>query len=405
MVVAEELFRSALHLTAPWVISSLRFGEGEQKLEIWIDFIKGAKFPCPECNSLDCDIHDTTTRTWRHLDFFEHQTLIHGRVPRIQCPNCGVKQVKIPWARERSGFTLLMEALIVFFATTMQISQISEKLHIPDKKIWRVVSHYVEDARKRADYSKVTSVGLDETSRKKGHQYITVFADLASGSIIHICSGKDSSVLKSFSVSLLTHNADPNQISDFCSDMSPAFIRGISEEFPHSSIIFDKFHVMKLVNDAVDEVRRNEQQKNRVLKNTRYIWLKNPSSLTQKQTILLGGLKDMNLKTARAYNLKLSLQTFWSMEDLHSAQIYFKKWYFWATHSQLSAIVKVAKTLKEHWNGIINFFENRFSNGLLEGLNSMIQTLKANARGYRNDENFMTMIFLRHGNLQFNLPT
>jgi transposase len=187
--------------------------------------------------------------------------------------------------------------------------------------------------------------------------------------------------------------------------MSPAFIRGIIEEFPHSSIIFDKFHVMKLVNDAVDEVRRIEQQKNRVLKNTRYIWLKNPTSLTQKQIKHLGGLKEMNLKTARAYNLKLSLQTFWNMKDLESAISYFKKWFFWATHSQLPAIIRVAKTLKEHWTGIINYFEDRFSNGLLEGLNSMIQALKANARGYRNDDNFMIMIYLRHGNLKFNLPT
>ena len=405
MVVAEELFRSALHLTAPWVISSLRFGEGERKLEIWIDFLEGAKFPCPICNSLDCGVHDTTTRTWRHLDFFEHQTLIHARIPRIECPECGVKQVNVPWARERSGFTLLMEALIVFFATTMQISQISEKLNIPDKKIWRIVAYHVQDALKRADYSNVKYIGLDETSRKKGHQYITVFADLTSGSIIHICSGKDSSVLKSFSDSLKLHNGEPNQILTFCSDMSPAFIKGIFEEFSHSSIVFDKFHVMKLVNEAVDEVRRIEQQRNRVLKNTRYIWLKNPSSLTQKQTGILGSLKDMNLKTSRAYNLKLSLQMFWNMEDSESAQTFFKRWYFWATHSQLPAIVKVAKTLKEHWNGIINYFDDHFSNGLLEGLNSMIQALKVNARGYRNDENFMTMIYLRHGQLKFNLPT
>jgi transposase len=183
-----------------------------------------------------------------------------------------VKQVKVPWGRERSGFTLLMDALIVFFATTMQISQISEKLHIPDKKIWRVVSYYVKDALSRADYSNVTSVGLDETSRKKGHEYITVFADLGSGSIIHICSGKDSSVLYSFSESLKSHKGDPNQISTIFNDKSPAFIRGILEEFAHSSIVFDKFHVMKLVNDAVDQVRRIEQQMNRVLKNTRYVF-------------------------------------------------------------------------------------------------------------------------------------
>ncbi len=135
MIIAEELFRVALHLAAPWKISSIKFEEGERKLDIWVDFPKGSRFSCPECNHLDCKVHDTTTRSWRHLDFFEHQTFLHGRVPCINCPNCGVRQVKIPWARERSGFTLLMDALIVFFAQTMKISQISEKLDIKDKRI------------------------------------------------------------------------------------------------------------------------------------------------------------------------------------------------------------------------------------------------------------------------------
>ena len=405
MIIAEELFRAALHLTAPWKISSIKFDEGERKLDIWVDFPKGSRFSCPECNHLDCEVHDTTTRSWRHLDFFEHQTFLHGRVPRINCPNCGVRQVKVPWARERSGFTLLMDALIVFFAQTMQISQISEKLDIKDKRIWRVISHYVAQALSESDFSKITSVGLDETSRRKGHQYITVFADIDTGRIIHICKGKDASALSSFSEALEKHNSNAEKIEDFCCDMSPAFIKGIKEQFPLASIIFDKFHVLKMVNEAVDEVRRIEQMFNRVLKNTRYIWLKNPSSLTKTQLKDLGGLKDMNLQTVRAYNLKLSLQMFWKMEDCESAEAYFKKWYFWATHCKLPAMIKIAKTLKNHWSGIISYFKDRYSNGLLEGLNSMIQALKANARGYRNDENFMTMIYLRHGQLKLNLPT
>jgi transposase len=405
MVIAEDLFRAALHLTAPWYISSINFTEGERKLDIWVDFPKGSRFPCPECNHLDCEVHDTTTRTWRHLDFFEHQTFLHGRIPRINCPNCGVRQVKVPWARERSGFTLLMEALIVFFAQTMQISQISEKLHIKDKRIWRVVSHYVEEALVKADLSNITSIGLDETSRRKGHEYITVFADINSGRVIFICKGKDASTLSVFSKELKDHNGSPEQIKDICCDMSPAFIKGITDEFPLSSVIFDKFHIIKLVNEAVDEVRRLEQLMNRILKNTRYIWLKNPSSLTKKQLKELGGLKDLNLRTVRAYNLKLALQEFWKFEDRETAEAYFKKWYYWATHSKLPAIVKAAKTLKNHWDGIISYFDNRYSNGLLEGLNSMIQSLKANARGYRNDENFMTMIYLRQGQLKLNLPT
>lgn len=405
MVIAEDLFRAALHLTAPWHISSINFIEGERKLDIWVDFPKGSRFPCPECNHLDCEVHDTTTRTWRHLDFFEHQTFLHGRIPRINCPNCGVRQAKVPWARERSGFTLLMEALIIFFAQTMQISQISEKLHIKDKRIWRVVSHYVEEALIKADLSDITSIGVDETSRRKGHEYITVFADINSGRVIFVCKGKDASTLSAFSKELKGHNGSPEQIKDICCDMSPAFIKGISDEFPLSSVIFDKFHIIKLVNEAVDEVRRLEQLMNQILKNTRYIWLKNPSSLTKQQLKELGGLKDLNLRTVRAYNIKLALQEFWKFEDRETAEAYFKKWYFWATHSKLPAIVKAAKTLKNHWDGIISYFDNRYSNGLLEGLNSMIQSLKANARGYRNDENFMTMIYLRQGQLKLDLPT
>jgi transposase len=405
MVIAEDLFKAALHLSSPWTISEIKFGEGERKLEIWIDFHQGSKFPCPECNGLDCDIHDTTAKTWRHLDFFEHKTFIHARVPRIKCEKCGIHQVNVPWARERSGFTLLMEALMVFFAQTMQISQISEKFNIRDKRIWRVIDYHVKEAIKKADYSEIKSIGVDETSRRKGHEYITVFADINTGRIIHICEGKDASTIESFSKSLRCHNGAPDQIESICCDMSPAFIKGITKIFPSSTIIFDKFHVVKMLNEAVDIVRRNEQILNRVLKSTRYIWLKNPSSLTKKQMKELGGLKDMNLKTVRAYNLKLSLLLFWSMEDEGSAETYFKKWYFWATHSKLQPIINMAKTVKKHWKGIISYFKDRYSNGLLEGLNSMIQSLKVCARGYRNDENFMTMIYLRHGQLKFDLPT
>ena len=193
----------------------------------------------------------------------------------------------------------------------MQISQISEKLPIKDKRIWRVVTHYIEDELKKADFSNITSVGVDETSRWKGHEYITVFADIHSGRVIYICKGKDSSTLSSFSDALKDHKGTPEQIKDICCDMSPAFIKGIEEEFPLSSIIFDKFRIIKLVNEVVDEVRRLEQVLNRILKNTRYLWLKNSSSLTKKQLKVLGGLKEMNLKTVRSYSIKLSLQEFW----------------------------------------------------------------------------------------------
>ncbi|MGB7000446.1 MAG: transposase, partial [Halobacteriota archaeon] len=188
-------------------------------------------------------------------------------------------------------------------------------------------------------------------------------------------------------------------------DMSPAFIGGIETEFPNASITFDKFHILKIVNEGIDMVRREEQAINKVLKKTRYIWLKNPVNLTKEQNKTLGALKDMNLKTIRAYNLKLSLQMFWDIQERGIAEQYLKKWYFWATHSRLKPMIKAAKTIKYHWDGVLNYFDSKITNGILEGTNSVVQLLKRSARGYRNIPNFITMIYLRLGHLKFQLPT
>ncbi len=187
--------------------------------------------------------------------------------------------------------------------------------------------------------------------------------------------------------------------------MSPAFIAGIESNFENASITFDRFHVMKLMNEAVDQVRREEQAHNASLKRTRYIWLRNPENLTQKQVKELGSLKDMQLKTSRAYEIKLGLRDFWNFRDPILAQSYLKKWYFWATHSRLTPVIDKAKTFKNHWNGILNYVNTRIDNGVLEGINSLIQAAKNSSRGFRSTKNFIITIYLRLGKLQFNLPT
>ena len=191
----------------------------------------------------------------------------------------------------------------------------------------------------------------------------------------------------------------------FCSDMSPAFISGITEQFPGSSLTFDKFHVMKMVNDAVDQVRREEQHHNAELKNTRYMWLKNPNDLSLAEKEKLGSLKDMNLMTSKAYNFKLSLKDFWTYNDKLLAEDFLKRWYYWASHSQIEPIIDAAKTIKSHWSGIINYAETKITNGVLEGLNSIVQSAKSSARGFRTTKNLILIIYLRLGKLQFNLPT
>jgi transposase len=186
--------------------------------------------------------------------------------------------------------------------------------------------------------------------------------------------------------------------------MSPAFIKGAADNFSQAKVTFDKFHVMKAVNKAVDQVRRNEQSDNKELKRTRYIWLKNKKNLTKKQKEKLKSLSEMNLKTMRAYNLRLSLQEFWNIDDLTTAASYLQKWYLWEIRSQLEPMVDIGRFIKKDWEGVMNYIESHINNGILEGLNSIFQIIKRKDRCFRNLNNFMTAIYLQCGKLDFDLP-
>jgi transposase len=298
-----------------------------------------------------------------------------------------------------------MESLILILAQNMTIKAVADLIDENDTRIWRVVHHYVEDARSNEDYSKVTTVGVDETSLSKGHNYISVFVDFDNSKVIYACEGRDSETIGAFKSDLESHKGCKQNIKNFCCDMSPAFISGIKNNFPDASLTFDKFHIMKMMNEAVDKVRREEQAHNISLKHTRYIWLKNPERLTDNQKATMCSLKDMRLKTVNSYNIKLSLRDFWNFKDPALAEDYLKKWYFWATHSRLKPVIDVAKTLKAHWTGTVNYIKTRIDNGILEGLNSLIQSAKSSARGFRSSSNLITIIYLRLGKLKFNLPT
>ena len=404
--VGIETLQLALGITDPWVIEGVDFNAEKKRFDIYLNFPKGTKFTCPSCGTHHCNIHDTRDKEWRHLDIFQYPTYLHVRVPRIECGQCkGIIQVNVPWAREYSSFTLLFEGMVVLMAQDMQVSHVAKRVNENDTRIWRIIKHYIKKALQKLDFSSITTFCVDETSERKGHKYITIFANKVTGYVLYVCKGKDASTVGNFFTELLSHHGNPSKITQACCDMSPAFISGITEYFVNAHIIFDKFHVMQLVNKAVDEVRRIDQVKNVLLKKTRYIWLKNPENLTEKQTELLASLRTMELKTARAYQMKLNLQHFWSIPDRETAEVYLKKWYFWLTHSKLEPMINVAKTIKKHWDGIMNYIDFKITNGLMEGLNSIVQTLKRSARGYRNTDNFILMIYLRCGHLKFDLPT
>ena len=401
-----DLFQLALVLRPPWQVVSCAFDLDNRRLDIEIDFPRGSIFSCPSCGREGCSAYDTERRTWRHLNFFQHEAYLTTRVPRVRCGKCGIKTVEVPWARSGSGFTLLFEALIMVMAKAMPVKSIADIVKEHDTRLWRVLDHYVDASRQEADFSTVTDVGVDETSSKRGHNYVSLFVDLEAPRVLFVTEGKDASTLDRFKTDLEVHQGDPSHIQEICCDMSPAFIKGVEKHFPEAHLTFDKFHVLKILNEAVDEVRRQEQQIRPELKGTRYLWLKNPENLKANQTETLEALaiKKLNLKTSRAYHIRMNFQEFWN-QPVHAAETFLKKWYFWATHSRLEPIKEAAYTMKRHWDGILRWFTSKINNGILEGINSLIQAAKARARGYRTTKNLITMIYLIGGKLQFHLPT
>jgi len=401
-----ELFQAALDLSDPWFVSASVFDGKAKTLSLKLDFPPGSTFCCPECGAENCQVYDTKEMTWRHMNFWQYETHISARRPRVHCDKCGVKVVNVPWARRGSGFTLLFEAFVIKLAEDMPINAIAELVEETDTRLWRTIRHYVSKEHEQLDFSNVTKVGFDETSQKKGHNYITVTVDLDTSNVLFVTEGKDADTIKRFRDELIRHGGDPKSITDVNVDMSPAFIRGAQDYLPDSDVTFDKFHVIKLLNKAVDDVRREESKRNELLKGSRYIWLKNQVNLTIKQKKELEkilGLKGMNLKTVRAYNIKLAFQGLYQQNEV--AESYLRKWYYWATHSRIKPIKEFAETVKKHWEVILEWFSSNVTNGVLEGVNGLIQEIKSRARGFRNVQNFIAIIYLKLAGISPPQPT
>jgi len=398
------LFTLALGLQAPWEVKGFQFSAETHRLDIEIDFLRGAELPCPICGVLS-KVHDTVEKSWRHLDFFQHSAYLSARVPRCICKEHGVKLVQVPWARPGSGFTLLFEALIMMLVPAMPVRSAANLMGEHDTRLWRVIQHHVDEARAEVNMSEVTCVGIDETAAKRGQDYITLVMDMDEKKVLFAVEGKGNETLKAFKEDLIAHNGDPEKIKEASLDMSAAFIKGLCEQFPNAHLTFDRFHVMKMVNKALDEVRRKESKDRPELKKTRYCWLKNPSNLNAQQEATLQELKTSNLLTAEAYRMKLTLQDFYEQSNPKAARHFLTEWCQMVQESTLKPMKKVAGTLLKHIEGVLRWFTSGLTNGLLESINSLIQAAKSKARGYRTSRNLITIAYLIAGKLNFKLAT
>jgi transposase len=412
----EALFKQALGLAEPWVVTECDFDAEAKKLVIKIDFERGARFADPEGGE-PCAVHDTRTRQWEHLKFFEHRTLLEARVPRILGSDGKVRNVKVPWAEPNSGFTLLMEAFLLGLAKVLPVAEVSRQTGVSEDRIWRLVRCRVDEAWKEADWSSLERLGVDETSTRKGHRYGTVFVEIdgkehapgRGGSkvarLLYFTPGKGKESFEDFAAELDRREVPREQITEVAMDMSRAFIAGAGAEFPLAEICFDRFHVMKLCGDALDQVRKDVAREHGGLpKGAMWALRGNASRLSDEQRELRESLCEQHAQIGRAHAIRDFLADAWHYDCREAAATHLKEVLSWCQRSRLEPMVKLGRTIRRHWEGILGYYQNYTTSSALEAVNGLLQLAKRRARGYRRFENFRAIAYWIAGKLTLRTP-
>jgi transposase len=348
--------------------------------------------------------------SWRHLNVFSKECVIVTALPRGKRESNGViYRVAPPWEGRGKHFTKEFEAFALM--REMPVKKAGEILGETDQRLWRMLHAQVDAARAQADWSEVVAVGADEMNRRKGHNYVTVFADLVGKRVLFGEEGKDADVWKAFARELAAHNGHPKAVTQVAMDMSPAYQKGVRENFGNAALVFDKFHVVQATNDGVEAVRRLEtqqsQEKRRQLHKSQWIFRKNPQNHTERETARLDQMDWKHLLTATAYQMRLILQDIYDVRDVGRARRDFLKWCLWVKetaakkgHELLQPMVKVAEMVERHLEGILGHWKDGLTTAYLEGLNSLFSATKRKARGYRTTKNLLAMLYFVAGKLR-----
>jgi transposase len=401
-----KLFETILGLQAPWAISRVTLDPGGERVDLWVEHAADTRWACPECQQLlPCRDH-AEERVWRHLDTCQYQTLLHARVPRVECPTHGVRQVRVPWAEARSRFTQLMERLIIDLIT--QCSTVSGACRIARitwDEAWGVMSRAVARGLRRKQAVPRRYVGVDEKAFRKGHRYHTIVCDLEQATVDFVAEDRTAASLQAYYLQLTdTQRAGLQAVA---MDMWPAYIRATRDGLPDgdTKIVFDRFHVMREMTRAVDTVRKQEHRAllrsdgHSPLTGTKYLWLFSHDHVPDQHRASFTALRGLELKVARAWAIKEMLRGLWTYRQTAAAQRYFARWYAWAIRSRLLPVTRVARTIKRHADGVLRYVRHRITNGVAEGLNSKIMSIKRKAGGFRNAEHFTTAIYFHCGGL------
>jgi transposase len=395
-----ELFTRALEIPEPWHIERLEFKKVENTSELHIELShdRGVKF---EYEGSDCPVYDHQPRSWQHMNFFQHRCYIYCNVPRVMAPNGKVKLVSVPWAQKGSGFTLLFEAqLMNLVLGGMSVKTAGEHMGISDKRAFTIIDRNVSHALATQPLKQVRLLSIDETSRKKGQKYITVFADREEKKVVGLALGKDQKAAAKCLIEMEVRDACRTNVKNITMDMSKAYIAAARDLFSQAKIIFDRFHMRKKLNEAIDNIRREEQRRHTELKKSRYLWLKNECNLNIKQKARLDILLESFPTIGEAYRLKELYREV--MNDAHQNHRLkpLNDWMKIAWESGIGHIQDFVNFLRDHWFGVKTYFATLATNAYAENVNLKIQDIRRTARGYKNMNNFMKMIYFHLGKLE-----
>lgn len=398
-----EHYALLLGIYTPWDISRVDLRLEHQRVDVVIEYT-GDEGVCPECEVV-CPRYDLRqTRTWRHLDTMQFGTYLHCETPRVKCKHHGVKSVAVPWAGKNSRFTLLFES---FAIRVLQAARSVEEA----RKLLGLNWHQVEAIKQRAvarglarrTAEPIAYLGVDEKSFHRGHSYITSVVDLETSRVLEVVEERTEASCRRLLDTALTAD-QRSEVKAVALDMWPAFANAVAATLEQAVIVHDRFHVSKHLNEAVDQVRRREngqlaKEGDHRLKGSRYFWLVNAENLDERFQAAFAALKDADLKVSRAWAIKELFRDFWDYRTRGWGRRHFDKWYSWAIRSRLNPIKKVARMLKRHLANLLNYFEHPITNAASEGMNSRIQTVKSNARGFRSFQGYRTSILFYCGGL------
>jgi transposase len=402
------MMAGSLGLSEPWYVERASFDAEEMAVRIYVGVRKTAALVCPVCGSETKRYgYEKNERIWRHGDCLFYPCYVHCRRPKVLCPNCGTKQVNAPFERKNSRFTLLFEGYSMMILADAPIAKAAVWLRCDEKSLTRILRYWVNKAVDGMDLSEIAQLAIDETSFKRGHKYVTLIIDAVRRRVIDVEKGRGKETVELFAEKLLAKGGDPEKVTEVTSDMSKTYLPAIEENFPNAENIIDKFHVKKVLIDALDEVRKAEQKTvadKKELFRGRRLFMIPEAKLSGEQAVKLAEMSKRYPQTGRAYRIVAGLDDFYASRTVEEGEKSFDSLYSWMRRCRLKPMKEAAETLMRHKGKILAYFKNRLTNAICEGINSMIQAAKRKARGFHTFEGYASMIFLVTGKLQLDVP-